>query len=239
MELNVEAVVETLRREGYAVLGELLDQPTLEAMGEEFSSAPSRLPSYSYPFGEQYRAEAMEMRGPLSSSMPVTAEVLLDGPLASVCLAYGAEEERDLFVWSHEFTRDTEAIYGIPHFDRRHQLKVFVYLTDVDEDSGPTHVASERPEDFHARWLRAWREALGMDGASDREVLEQVRATSEDSSVYRSVACEVDLPRNEFEPLTGKAGTVVVFDTSLAHFGGLVMHSSASRRTVRRHCLLD
>ncbi|MDQ2676065.1 MAG: hypothetical protein M3Y34_04595 [Actinomycetota bacterium] len=239
MELNVEKAGARLRRDGYVVLDELLDGSTLEAMNGEFADVPARLPSYSYPFGEQYRAEAREMRESLSSSMRVTSEVLLDGPLASVCSSYGAEEERDLLVWSHEFTRDTKAIYGIPHFDRRHQLKVFIYLTDVSESSGPTHVAVERPEDFHGRWLAAWRDALGMDAASDGDVLRQVRATSEDSTVYRSVACEVGLPREKFRPLTGKAGTVVIFDTSLAHFGGLVTSSSASRRTVRRHCLLD
>lgn len=223
---------------GYAIVPSCLDTTTLDEMRRESAHALDVLPNYEYPFGDQCRIEAPELRRTWLSSLPVTAQILLEGPIAEVCAGYGADERKDLLVWSREFNRDTEAIYGTPHFDRRHQLKVFVYLTDVGEHNGPTHVASEDPAQFRERWIEAWRVALDLPALPAAEILEQVRSTSEDSSAYRSVACVVDRPRQEFRPLTGGAGTVVIFDTSLAHFGGLV-DEVGTRHTVRRHCLLD
>lgn len=238
IEIDPADVKRTIERNGYAVAAGCIAPVALEEMHEEFGRAIERLPEYSYPFGEQHRVEAAEMRRAWSSLLPCTASILLQNPIADICAGYGAREERDLVVWSHEFNRDTKAIYGVPHFDRRHQLKVFIYLTDVREHDGPTHVATEAPSQFHARWINAWRDALDIGDASDLEVLEQVRATPEDTPAYRSVSCEVELPRRSFEPLVGDAGTIVFFDTSLAHFGGLV-DGAGTRQTVRRHCLLD
>jgi hypothetical protein len=238
VQLDTGEVSSAVGRSGYAVAAGCLEDGALGTMREEFSTAFDRLPSYDYPFGDQFRIPVAKMRPDWVASMPVTTEVMLSGPIAEVCDGYGADEGRDLLVWSREFNRDQEAIYGIPHFDRRHQLKVFIYLTDVGEDNGPTHVAAEDPSHFHSRWIGAWRSALEMRTGSDFEVLERVRRVSEDSSTYRSVACEVDIPRRSFRPLVGNAGTIVFFDTSLAHFGGLIS-GSATRQTVRRHCLLD
>lgn len=239
MEIDPERIVAGLRKHGYVALPECLSPSAVETLDTEFERARPSLPAYSYPFGDQYRVNGSDMKALFGRTMPATCSTLLTGPLAEVCTRYGADEGQDLLVWSHEFNRDPEAIYGIPHFDRRHQLKIFVYLTDVDVQHGPTHVADEDPSEFHARWLDAWRSALGLNSAGDNEVLHAVHATSEDSSIYRSVACQVDLPRTTFRPLTGNAGTIVIFDTSLAHFGGLISDSASARRTVRRHCLLD
>jgi hypothetical protein len=163
--------------------------------------------------------------------------LLFGGPLAAICDVYGATEDCDLLVWSSETIADSGAIYGRPHFDRRHQLKTFIYLDDVSLDDGPTRVALEAPDRFHERWLDAWRVSLGMRDAADDAVLQAARLTPERSRVYNSVACELPMDHDELVPLIGSAGTVVVFDTSLAHCGGLVQ-AEGRRRTVRRHTLL-
>jgi hypothetical protein len=236
--LDVAETLAALYRSGFVIVPVCAPEGLLGLLQEELDTAVATLPPYDYPFGEQRRLASAELTDDRPSVFAATAALMLDGPIAEVCQRYGASGRDDLLVWSREYVRDTGAIYGQPHFDRRHQLKVFLYLDDVSEENGPTHVAPELPSFFHARWLDAWRAALGLEAASDAEVLEQARATNEDSPVYRSVACSVALPRRLFTPLAGKAGTVVLFDTSLAHFGGLV-RTASTRQTVRRHCLLD
>jgi len=236
LNLDVEDVHSTILRTGWAVCDAAAERGVLEVLDDELATAISYLEPYQYPFGEQRRLTVPELAD--DRRFPATTEAMLTGAIADVCALYGARDDADLVVWSHEFEPDTEAIYGRPHFDRRHQLKAFLYLDDVDEHNGPTHVANEAPEEFHDRWVASWRKALGMRTDPDGDVVRAARQTPEGSNVYRSVECEVDTLRANFRPLVGSAGTVVFFDTSLAHFGGLVRQAS-SRRTVRRHCLLD
>jgi hypothetical protein len=236
MNLDAEKIHNTVRRQGWAVGEAEAGSGALEQLKVELATAISTVTPYEYPFGEQRRLTVRDVDG--DARFPATEKTMLEGPIAEVCALYGGASDDDIIVWSHEFTPDPEAIYGRPHFDRRHQLKIFLYLDDVLERNGPTHVATETPEHFHERWVASWRTALGMFGASNDDVVRSARQMPDGCEVYRSVNCEVDIDRSAFRPLVGTAGTVVFFDTSIAHFGGLVTRRS-SRRTVRRHCLLD
>jgi hypothetical protein len=236
LDLAAEEIHDTIRRHGWAACERAVEPGALDTLKDELAAAISRLEPYQYPFGEQRRITASEILE--DQRFPVTTKALMSGTIAEVCTLYGARADSDLIVWSHEFEPDPSAIYGRPHFDRRHQLKAFLYLDDVAEENGPTHVADEAPEAFHERWVASWRKALGMTLEADEDVVRAARRTPEGSDIYRSVECEVETQRSSFRPLVGGAGTVVFFDTSLAHFGGLVSGAS-SRRTVRRHCLLD
>lgn len=236
LDLAGDAIYDEVRMHGWSICEGAVEPKAVESLRGELATAISCLESYTYPFGEQRRMTSVDILD--DQRFPVTREVMLTGTIAEVCALYNARQENDLIVWSHEYEPDPQAIYGRPHFDRRHQLKAFLYLDDVAEANGPTHVANETPEAFHARWVASWRNALGMTQDTDEEVALLARRTPEDSDIYRSIECEVDALRGSFRPLVGGAGTVVFFDTSLAHFGGLVRKAS-SRRTVRRHCLLD
>lgn len=232
--LDVPATVADVERHGHAVAPGLLSLPQVEALKDEFDRAIAGLDAYAYPFGEQRRIGACE---PLAEELfPATVDLLMRGPLGEVCVALGAGDDDDLLVWSHEHIRDESAIYGQPHFDRRRQFKIFVYLNDVTTDDGPTHVAHEGRDLFYPRWIRAWGDALGIVGDQD-EIATAASAVDESSGTYRSVVCAVERPRESLKPLVGPAGSVVFFDTMLAHFGGLVA-PGAARLTVRRHCLL-
>ena len=204
--LDVPETLAALRRSGFAIAPACVPADLLGRLRTELDAAIATLAPYDYPFGEQRRLAASELTDDHRATFSATAALMLGGPVAEVCRRYGANGRDDLLVWSREHVRDTGAIYGQPHFDRRHQLKAFLYLDDVGKENGPTHVADELPSFFHGRWLDAWRTVLVLGAASDAEVLEHARATSEDSPAYRSVACNVALPHGSFTPLTGKVG---------------------------------
>jgi hypothetical protein len=234
-DVVIDSAADALLRNGWVVLDGLIEPGVLKDLRDEMTLALCGLPHYAYPFGEQRRIPANARR----HEFPVTHQVLLHGPLGAICEQYGAKLLSDYLVWSEECKPDPHAIYGRPHFDRRHQLKIFIYLSDVEAKDGPTLVASESRERRERRWSEAWRAALSLDNATDLDKIHHmVSAIPDGTAEYKNVQCEVDVDRPSLTPLTGPAGTVVCFDTSITHCGGLVA-GNGHRKTVRRHCILS
>jgi len=104
----------------------------------------------------------------------------------------------------------TELPY-LPHFDKHRYLKAMIYLHHVEEDHGPIHFGRVvNPSDIEARRrvLPANYKDLGSN---------TVRASEMKSGL---------------EPVLGKAGDVVFFDTNVAHSAGIVK-AGFERRVIR------
>tara|TARA_R110000868_G_scaffold18531_8_gene81340 strand:+ start:3388 stop:4056 length:669 start_codon:yes stop_codon:yes gene_type:complete len=107
---------------------------------------------------------------------------------------------------------------GWLHFDRHWRLKFFLYLTDIDVRSG------------------AFSCSVGSRFAG-----ETLRLKAWEQPAYEDVKNRIELDYPELignypaEPVEGKAGTLIVFDTDTFHKGGKC-DEGKERLIVRLHC---
>jgi hypothetical protein len=100
------------------------------------------------------------------------------------------------------------------HFDKWHCLKFYVYLSDTDERNGamratPGSIVRNRPIRQRA-----------MAELSNVETMENVLPEPEESSI----------------PISGPAGTLLIFDTDMNH-GASHVEAEYTRRTIRTHTI--
>ena len=89
----------------------------------------------------------------------------------------------------------------LPHFDKHRYLKAIIYLHDVVKDHGPIHFGKLlMPSDIDLRrkGLPANYKELGLNTIKTSEMISGI------------------------EPVLGKAGDVIFFDTNSAHCSGIV-----------------
>lgn len=122
------------------------------------------------------------------------------------------------------------------HFDRLQRFKFFLYLTDVEEDCGAFHadpgshkITKElRKADPNPGRVDRWRFGRhfgdkGICGEKDHQ----------DGAINGSQNHYPDIEYN-LTPITGPAGTLIVFDSDVIHKGGAVS-PGRSRLVVRGH----
>ena len=123
---------------------------------------------------------------------------------------------------THEFRNDKGlARNGFLHFDRYHTFKFFLYLTDVTVDDGPfMAVPGTQPLGKNLR-EKSWthRGQAGYDTVENR--------------------LEIDHPhlgytKDQAVPITGSAGTLILFDSDVFHMGG-VLKDGGERMVTRIH----
>ncbi|MGX1305992.1 hypothetical protein AB7M35_000712 [Amorphus suaedae] len=101
------------------------------------------------------------------------------------------------------------------HWDPTLCLRLMLYVSDVDVESGALAVKRGTHHDNHRIRLAEWRDGLEYS--------------------ERPVCAGADLP---FEDIDGPAGTVLVFDTSITHRRGLLAEGR-SRRVAFGHAHSD
>ena len=88
-----------------------------------------------------------------------------------------------------------------PHFDKQRYLKGMIYLHDVGVEHGPIHFARVKDVvdiDERRKQLPPNYKDLGLNAVRREDLL------------------------TDFEPLTGKGGDVILFDTNVPHHAGIV-----------------
>jgi hypothetical protein len=198
--------IDQLHRDGFVVLGQLLGEADLAGLVGLARATPARL----VPAPKDGPREAcFDEKRPLAIKYdlpegrliehPVAQKLLADDSLRAFARAYlGCEPVNDLVAmwWSTAVSpKANSEVAQLYHFDmdRPQFLKIFVYLTDVDSDTGP-HC-------FIRGSHRERADALWRDGRhDDAEIL----------SYYP--------PDREVE-ITAPKGTVIAVDTSGFHKG--------------------
>ena len=170
-----------------------------------------------YEFGRNYRGPALHEFDPNSAISKV-----YDTPwmreLHAICSDKPHEYGKNVFAThDYKFTGDL-ARNGWLHFDRNWCLKFFIYLTDIDKSCGAFSCSPKsNAKGRELRW-EAWN-------VGDYEEVKN--------------RIELDYPEllEEYppEPVEGKAGTLIVFDTNTFHKGGQV-ETGKERLVVRLHC---
>lgn len=180
------AAVETIRHDGFVVLGQRLSKADIESVIEFARTTPARL----MPTPPSGPAEAcFDASRPLAIKYdlpeqrlvehPVVQRLLVDESLRDLARRYlGCEPVNDLVAmwWSTDFSREASSeVAQLYHFDmdRPQFLKIFIYLTDVTSETGPhCYIRSshrERPDPL-------WRDGRQTDAAilshypADREI---------------------------------------------------------------------
>ena len=88
----------------------------------------------------------------------------------------------------------------VPHTDETHFLKFFIYVSDVDEQNGPFSVLPGS----HIKFKKDRKKWISMGkNRYDRE-----KVVNQDIS--------------KMLPIIGKSGTLIIFDTDVAHKAGIV-----------------
>jgi len=116
--------------------------------------------------------------------------------------------------YDYKASTDGSAANGWLHFDKRRCLKFFIYLTHIDESNGAFYCSP-----------------------GSHLVTYQLRKEIKDYKKERRL--EINFPKivEQYppEPVIGKAGTLIVFDTDVFHFGGRV-EEGEERVVIRGHC---
>lgn len=125
---------------------------------------------------------------------------------------------QDIFV-THEYKTGSKARNNFLHFDRLRSLKVLVYLTDVGLQDGPFSLV----KGSHTTGMKLRR---GFSSFNDYE--------------EKKNRIDIDYPEINYDlrPITGPAGTTVVFDSDVFHMGGDVKEGG-ERLIVRSHWYKD
>lgn len=205
-EAERDAALDSLRRDGFVVLGRRLTDAQIESLIEFARSTPARLiptpsdgPVIDRFDSKRPRAIKYDLPEPALIEHPVVQELLADRSLRDFARRYlGCEPINDLVAmwWStaHSSAASSEAAQ-LYHFDmdRPQFLKLFFYLTDVTSDTGPhCYIRASHRE----RPAALWRDGRHQD----EDVL---RLHGADSEV------EITAPR----------GTLIAVDTSGFHKG--------------------
>lgn len=125
---------------------------------------------------------------------------------------------QDVFI-THEYKSNVISRNNYLHFDRLRALKVLVYLTDVDEASGPFSIV----KNSH------------IQGAKFRRQFSDLKDYEEKKN-----RIDLDYPDIEYNliPIFGKPGKTIIFDSDIFHLGGNVKNGS-ERVIIRSHWYQD
>lgn len=205
---NPERIYTLVMKHGVAIIPNYRPEQCLavqEKCEEELSNANS-----SYGFGAVVRY----------NGVPKWLSELYDDELKAVAdLYYNGKKyslHNEVFL-AHEYKSDGYARNSDLHFDRRHALKFFYYLIDVDERCGPFSIA---PGSHQACKKFRIKE-------SGKPYDKQLNRTKE--------IPELQKYEKEVMPVVGQIGTLIVFDTDVLHKGGHV-DEGHERMIVRSHC---
>jgi hypothetical protein len=148
----------------------------------------------------------------------------------------------EVIVFTQDCISDVNAVYGLLHFDRRHQLKFIFYLNDVDGENGAFGCIPGSHKYGEYLYYKAWAKILNLEPSQKSEIDKRALNVAEDEPLYKKIPCileHVDL-KGEGQPnfekifVEGVAGSLVIFDTHLLHFGGKVFQGK-ERWTIKGH----
>jgi hypothetical protein len=199
---------EEFEKNGFIVLPEFYD-----ITEEHLESADSLMTDYSYKIGRKHLTHNYGTLPRCLSSLVCTDEI--DSFFNSffnetlVC--------KDVML-THEFRHDIMERNKWLHFDRWKSLKAMVYLVDVDENNGPLSIVPQTHQ--KSSLLRRNFKDLPYSIRPNR--------------------IELDYPQYYQEPtkITGKAGTLILFNSDIFHGGGSI-NEGTERMLIRSHWYVD
>jgi len=181
----------------YTVAKSFLSEETVSLLSSEFDRAfDAPEANKVYRGVVQFTAKQLENSEVLS---PISGQII--SHFTDTLGASGIVLDKVWFVKSQSKDTDPNKLPYLPHFDKHRYLKAMIYLHDVVEDHGPIHfgrLLNPAEIDTRRRRLPANYKDLGLNTIKASEMI------------------------SGMEPVLGKAGDVIFFDTNAAHRAGIV-----------------
>ena len=181
----------------YAVAKSFLSEEIVSLLSSEFSRVFNDQKANTIdPHIVQFTAKQIDNSGALS---PVLGQIM--SHFTDALNVSGIALDKVWFVKSTSKDTDPNKLPYLPHFDKHRYLKAMIYLHDVVEDHGPIHfgrLLNPAEIDTCRRRLPANYKDLGLNTIKASEMI------------------------SGMEPVLGKAGDVIFFDTNAAHRAGIV-----------------
>ena len=176
----------------YSISRSFLSEETISLLNAEFGEAfNDRKANKIYSTIVQFTAKELESSEVLS---PVLEQIMLH--FTDALKVSGIALDKVWFVKSQSKDTDLNKLPYLPHFDKHRYLKAMIYLHDVVEHHGPIHfgrLLNPAEIDTRRRRLPANYQDLGLNTIKASEMI------------------------SGMEPVLGKAGDVIFFDTNAAH----------------------
>lgn len=215
---SIKAILSVLNEQGIAVLPDLVEKHMLIQLNSEFERIFKARVSLGFNVTEREEGDTVAIvRNRLSSKdYPAISEIFSSSLMVEIARGYYGSEER--LALNHQIyanlnrgtDRPVSGLPFVPHFDKIHTLKFFIYLSDTSKENGAmgvipgSHIANRKHRIF----------CLKRDGD------------------FRNVMNIVDA--SETVPVEGSAGTLLIFSTDTTHGAGHV-RSGSERRILRGH----
>lgn len=145
----------------------------------------------------------------LASTQPNLFALFNDPQLKQVYCNITASSNRyfDKLYITHDYRRDRgPARNGFLHFDRYWAFKCMLYLSDVEQHCGAFSVVPGSLKLGKSLRKQAWQQQNQYNDVKNRIELDYP---------------ELGLSLENASPIYGKAGTLIIFDSDILHFGGL------------------
>lgn len=218
--LSPEDIAAAVHSDGIAVFPGLLSPDTISKVNAEFDALIDLHKDGSGPFltdAYDQMVNVRVVRRDLNvSKYPGVAELFDEPFMADISRAFFGDGQFRLNgeIFVTELGEGPEELRAPPfalHFDKRQVLKFYFYLTDSDEANG----------------------AMRASPGSNKAIRDVRLAASEkgDLNNIDNVLPDEEVPSIS---ITGPAGTMLVFDTDMAH-GASRVSPGRTRRTIRGH----
>lgn len=218
LNTTIEDMSNILKEDGVFIIKNFVSGDTLKSLHDETMMLCESSGGY-YEFGRNYRGGSLNTFSKTSNIFQIfdsdwmrklndNYTTAKNNYCNSIFATYDYKNDKGL------------ARNGWLHFDRANCLKFFIYLTDIDEDSG----------------------ALQITPGSIKLGKQLRKDAIKNSNSYETIKnrIEVDYPelleKYKPEPIEEKAGTLIVFDTDAFHKGGLCKEGK-HRLVLRAHCI--
>lgn len=180
----------------YTVAKSFLSEEIVSLLSSEFSrSFNDKKANKIQPRVVQFTAKQIDNSEALS---PIVGKIM--SYFTDALNVSGIALDKVWFVKSQSKDTDPNKLPYLPHFDKHRYLKAMIYLHDVVEDHGPIHfgrLLNPAEIDTRRRRLPANYKDLGLNIIKASEMI------------------------SGMEPVLGKAGDVIFFDTNAVHRAGI------------------
>lgn len=207
--LNIDKIISSIDKHGISIIRDYLSEDQLSDIISEFYE----IPKSDYPFGKNFRMERSDCKK-YKNIYSLFSEKWMD----DVTKKYikGKSSSNAQIFGTHDYKRDGMAPNGILHFDRVFALKFFVYLTNTSKSNGAfefypnTHKLGQEIRNRHISNKVPWN-----------KIPNHIKLDYPEIDLKDPICCEAI------------AGTMIIFDASGFHKGGLVLNGE--RKVIRGH----
>tara|TARA_R110002074_G_scaffold379719_2_gene558052 strand:- start:1126 stop:1806 length:681 start_codon:yes stop_codon:yes gene_type:complete len=216
--MNIEKIYSDIQQNGFSVVENFLED-VAAVRNEVIKMLDNIEDDSSYKFGKAYR-------------LPIEEETFIENPsiykvfsqewMHHLAMKYLNNQNLYCEIFASNEYRNNQGLEenGYLHFDKFHTFKYMLYLTDSNQSSGAFSCIPNTHIDGKLLRQSAWRETSIHENIKNKPLNHY-----KDGCGYTE---------EDIVSIAGKAGTLIVFDTDLFHFGGRV-EEGEERLLIRLH----